>query len=413
MDRIAAFRRAIRLGQFHVRKPADLTKEMRVAMALENDRKSARGILQECYRLLGIPSGTDAEQHPIVRFFGDFDYGRRVTSDVDGRSILEEGKRFVMERTDKLGHAYATYLAACFDTALDHHETFVIDPDGNCPERPDWLGQAFHVTPYKEDGQPIDLELDADMLDAMHFIYKALQERSGHGGTALEQQVQRFIDREISELPFCIERLIVLKGYPQATEYLPAIRVKLASFILGEIERLRGTDHWRHFVIGNIVLRCGDACVAQVELLLSRTDISDEDRLRLLERRATLRDYSSESLQENNESGNAAGKARLYRKHKDKIHDQIKRSPNVRTREETARFLAEIDGDQASAAARKHPVIREAVQIINSPDVGNASRKRLLKLQKGTPPEIAHLWPDLWKEFEEALRRVAANMRKD
>jgi hypothetical protein len=388
---------------------------MLAAMALEHDRESARDILQECYRRLSVPNARDEDQNPIVRFFGDFDFGRRITSDVNdatGRSIIEDGQRFAVEHAEQLCDAYTKYLIACFGTALNHHKTFIIDPDGNCPDVPDWLGQAFNLTPYKDDGQPIDLELDADILDGMKFIYQALQEKSEHYGTGLEEHVQRFVDGEAPELPVCIERLITLKGYPIAQEYLPSIRNKVAVFILAEIQRLRGSDHWRQTVAANLVLKCGDACAEQVELLLSRTDISDADRAQLLERREVLRGYSCESLQRHNRSGNAAGFARLHRNHKDKIHSQIKRLPNVRTREETEAFLAEIESDQAKAIARGHSTVQEALRVINSPDVGNHSRTGLKKLQKQTPKEFQFVWPDLWRQFQEALQNVASRQNK-
>lgn len=406
MDGLAAFRRAIRSG-YKIRRPADVTDEMLVAMALENDRQSAWAILQECYRILRLPDAKDEEQHRIVRFFGDFDYGRRITDDANGHSIIEEGKRFVAEHARKLGNAYAAYLAACFDTATDHHMTFVIDPDGDCPEIPDWLGQAFNVTPYKDDGQPVDLERDADRLDGIKFILEAMPQRSNRYSTAFEDHVKRFMRGELSELPSCIERLITLKGFAAGQDYLPTVRRGLAQSLLDEVARLHDQEIRPTMAASNIFIKCHDACVEQVELLLKRSDLSEFDIERLKERREALRDYGSESLQRNN-SGNATGLERLYRKHKGSIHSKIKRTATAYNKEETESLLAEIDADKVNAAARRHPAVREAVQIINSPDVGNHHRPILLKLQKRTPQEHKHIWDSaLWADFQSALQYAA------
>ncbi len=422
MDDIAAFRRAVALlGDKSLRKPADLRDKHLVQMASsdtnprrKSDRESARDILSEsCRRLL---DARESNYQPVVALLlalvGDWtpspNLHRRISME-----LLAEVLDFVDERVDMLGPEFTTYLTDCINRAKAQHPAARLTEaklaDFEHEYQPDWLGQAFNLTPHKEHGQPTDPERDADILDGMHFIYRALREKSEHYGTKLEEHLQLFIDRKTSELPFCIERLVKLNGYPHAAEYLPSMRTRLARSILDEIERLRGTDHWRGMATANIFVKCQDACVEQVELLLLHSDTSESERELLTERREILRNYGSESLQRNN-TGNATGIERLYRKHKDKIHGQIKRSAKLRTLEESESLIAEIDADQANAEARNHPAVREAVKIINSPDVGNQCRVKLLKLEKQTPSKHRWIWPTLWQDFGNALACVVSRM---
>ena len=418
MDDIAAFRRAVvLLGDKSLRKSADLSDAMLVDMVLESDRDSARDILGECCRrLLNARQDNDQTFIALLLKLASYDWTpepnlhRQISIE-----LLAEALDFVDERVGVLGDEFTEYLKDRINHAKAQHPARLAEQELAEFEQeyqPDWLGQVFNLTPHNDAGQPIDAERVADVLDGMKFIHEALPQRSNRYSKTFEEHLQSFVRGESSELPSCIERLIKLKGYPITGECLRPIRESLATFTLGEIERLRGTDHWPDKVAANIFAKCQDACIKQVEALLTRSDILDADRVRLLERREVLRNYGSESLQAHNRSGNAAGIARLFRNQKDKIHSQIKRSPTVHTCKETETVFAEVEHDNARAIARGHPAVQDAIRIIRSPVVGNDSRATLLKLQKQTPRDAQHIWPDLWKQFEEALRQVTANMRK-
>ena len=397
IDEIANYRRAIRFG-YKIRKPSDVTEAMIVMMALDKDLESARAILLESYERLYENFEGRADLQPFVQLFHDLAYGSIPDSNLQDLTwihLLPDGTIFIALHSAILGKDYSDYLTNCFITAANGYEEYILDPDGICldeNEKPSWLAQAFNIELIKNAGRTKDPERDADILDGMKPIYEALKKNSEHYTTGLEKQLQAFIRGQSLQLPDFIERLIRLTGYPQAAEYLPAIRKELAQFIPIEIERVRkiikGKDKWHRMTAANIFMKCSDHIVEQVELLLKRSDVSDADKDRLREKREILRNYGTESLRKNNKSGNATGFERLFRDNKEKIHDQIKRGPNVRSIDELEKIIARDD-----------PTIRKAIRIIRSPNVGNHNRAELLKLQKQTPEEHKHIWSDLWEEF--------------
>ena len=417
MDEIAAFRCAIRSG-CNVRKPSDVTDKMKVKMAGKKSLDVAKYILVECHLRTYDVDEEDGEQHSFVKLLHELAYGLIPASNLKEWawiSLFPEGTNFVSKYSEKLGEEYAEYLTQCFTDANTGYERYIVDAGGECLDEyeiPDWLAQAFNLRQDANAGQPIDLERDADVLDGMEYVFAAMTEQSDSHTSKLEEDLQHFILGESSQFPQCIDRLIRLKGYPQAAEYMPTIRNELAEWIPKEIERVRKTIKGKvksnRMIAANIFTRCSDKCVDQADLLLARSDISDADKDRLRDKREVLRDYGSESLQSNNKSGNATGFERIFRDHKDKIHSTIKRSPNVRSVEE----LEDMAMQRKKKKARSNSAVRKAIRIIKSPDVGNQNRAELLKLQKQTPKDAQIVWPDLWDEFGQALVRVAAEQNE-
>ena len=403
MDEIAVFRCAVRSG-YNIRKPSDVTDAMKVEMVRRKSSNVAKYILKECYWLTYDDDEKDEDQHPPVQFFGDLGYDKIPTADKQGLTDIDfllDGLDFVADHSTKLGADYVGYLSKCFNTAKLGCLNPKYDDHGKVI---DWLAQAFNLRQNKKAGQPIDLERDADSLDGMEFIYSAMSKRTNSHASQLEEKLQRFLLGESSQFPHCIDRLITLKGYPQAAEYLPTIRSELAEWILKEIERVRkainGKVKPNRMIAANIFMRCSDKCVDQVDLLLAQPDMSDADKDRLRDKREILRDYGSESLQSNNKSGSATGFERLFRAHRDNIHPQIKRSLIVRSVDELEDILDDLDIRRKKKTARSNPTVRKAIRIIKSPDVGNHDRAELLMLQNQTPKDAQIIWPDLWEEFK-------------
>ena len=409
MDEIAVFRCAVRSG-YNIRKPSDVTDAMKVEMVRRKSSNVAKYILKECYWLTYDDDEEDGEQHSFVKLLHELAYGLIPASNLKEWawiSLFPEGTNFVSKYSEKLGEEYAEYLTQCFTDANTGYERYIVDAGGECLDEyeiPDWLAQAFNLRQDANAGQPIDLERDADVLDGMEYVFAAMTEQSDSHTSKLEEDLQHFILGESSQFPQCIDRLIRLKGYPQAAEYLPTIRSELAEWILKEIERVRkainGKVKPNRMIAANIFMRCSDKCVDQVDLLLAQPDMSDADKDRLRDKREILRDYGSESLQSNNKSGSATGFERLFRAHRDNIHPQIKRSLIVRSVDELEDILDDLDIRRKKKTARSNPTVRKAIRIIKSPDVGNHDRAELLMLQNQTPKDAQIIWPDLWEEFK-------------
>lgn len=379
MDSIEIYRCAIGFG-IKVQQPSDVTDAHMVEMANAKVLVAAHGILQDCYMRTYDPALPHADQHEVVRLIGDLGYGRASIADVQSRiyfDVLLEGIDFAKEdRSEALGAAYSEYLRDCFNETKA-----VFDPQGDDQgDELDWLGLAFNLRLAKNAGRRIDPEGDVDKADGVARIVDTLS--SG----CLEKGVNRYMSGKSTELPNCIERLIVLKGYPEARELLPAKRKRLASFIAGEIERLQGTDHWREAVAANIFAKCSDACLEQVDTLLTR----------LMQRRETLLSYGTGSIRKTNKSGNATGIQRIHRTNKKKLPDVENSEPDS-----AAQLEAEF------SLLLEMPVIGDAVRLIDSPDVNNETGKALAKLEKRPPTDTEHMWPDLWKRFHKALAKVA------
>lgn len=385
MDSIEIYRCAIGFG-INVQKPSDVTDAHMVEMAKEKVLVAAHGILHDCYLRTYDPALPHEDQHAVIRLIGDLGYGRTPIADIQTQielDLLAEGVDFVQDRSGQLGEVYSSHLLDCFNKAK-----LAFEP--RYDEQPDWLGLAFNLRLAKDTGRRIDPERDIEIADGVDRISNSLS------GGRLEKGIEQYISDQSLLLPNCIERLIVLKGYSEARAFLPPIRNHLATFIQNEIARLRGTDHWRDAVAANVFAKCSDACLEQVDALLFGSAISADDRARLLERRETLVNYGAGSIRKNNKSGNATGIQRIHRTNKKKLPNSRSSTRKQIPVEELERILAE-----------DHPTIREARRLIESADIGNNTRAELLKLKKGTPKHFWQVWPDLWKNFHEALVRVA------
>jgi hypothetical protein len=348
---------------------ADIPDSLLVAEAMDGDFESGRRILQRCYVRLRDVAATTIEKK-VVKFFDDYGYGETAPKELDNCPLpfdICDAESCVRKNAEHFGSVFAAYLLARFSSFDDETSVSI----------------AFNLRQAKNTGRSTDRERDMEIAEGVRDLLQQIEKGTLHRG------IGRFLSDKTHLLPTSIEDLIKLREFRDSHKYIPEERMRLAQFVVSETGRLqnkeqetgKAQDHLPLTLAANTFAECSKACAQQIDQLMDR----------LKERRNTLLAYGAGPLRKNNTSGNATGIREVYKKNRAKLPEQNLRQAPSMTFEDALRLIAIDD-----------PTVRQAIALIESPDVGNHTRPALQELQQKTPDNFKFIWPELWQSFQSA-----------
>lgn len=351
MDPIAQWRR------FGLPHGSGISDELLVEHAGPSDPDSARYILQRCYQRLAKVASTNTQVRllnvlDIMAFTEDSAY---VLDDVDLKMGVSEIVSAVVENRNEFGNTLSDYL-------LERLE--VLRGTDTPP-----LSAAFHLRMARGTGRTTLTERKFEIAERVKKIKDDLKRGR------LRERALRVLASDALELFPSIEIHLRVTGY--RSHEISGFRQELAT----RIDEITSEYGKNVETAARIFIECAKIRQALLLSILDSELVAPTAKTLLQEQIKQLDSFV------NGGTGPSAIVA-VYKSHGKRLPEELRGTCRTRTTGESAVLLAE-----------NHPAVTKALDIINSPDVGNHNRPALQKLQKQTPDEHQHIWRDLWDRF--------------
>ena len=356
---------------------AEIPDSLIVESARNKDTESARLICQVSVQRLDDIASSEAEKQ-LLKLLTKFVYSETAPHIFDSEALpfdIADALNCIARPKiqSALGTGFSGYLSECFRASAQ---------SSDIP-----ISAAFNLRLAKGEGRSIEIERNFEIAEGVEAIRQTLKQGK------LKDRVQRFFDGNSPRIPSCIERHLRIHGH--SSHEISVHRYRLAT----ALSRITSDNCKNVGVAAKIYVECMKVRVTILREIIDDGLLPTNERTRLEDQIDFLNSYGAVGRGRGNQGIGLSGVKSIHKRYVKKLHTRTANKVTFRSNKESARLLAFED-----------PAIRQAVEVIDSPNVGNHNRAELLKLQKRTPDEYQFMWVELWGDFQE--RALAAAMTK-
>ena len=352
--------------------------ELLVTSAGPNDPHSAQYILQLCYQRLAQVASTE-EQTRLLDFLNLLAFAELPAYDLDDRTLpmaITEIDKAVKRNRGVFGDVFTNHLISRLKVLRS-------------PTAPP-VSAAFNLRLAYGEGRSTEFERDFETAEGVENILRDLKRGR------LRNQALLVLADSSKKLFSSIEKHLRVTGYRYCD--IDSYRLRLAT----QIDELTSQYGKNAETAARIFIECMKARRALLLEILGNGTVDPAEKIHLEKQVGALNSYGAASRGKGQKGVGLSGIRSIHKRLKSDLPPQFTGSSTSRNRDKSAVLLAE-----------NHRAVRKALDIINSPDVGNHSIKDLQKLQKQTAKEHQHIWPDLWDQFAaNALTREQSSEAK-